>query len=71
MIKGMITEILIYSVSAISALFITGFSVHMFVGGLVSQEAEYQLIIAAACIIVASATAYMAWDVIQNRSGKK
>ena len=68
--KGVLTEILIYSVSAISALFITGFSVHMFVGGLVSQEAEYQLI-AAACIIVASATAYMAWDVIQNRSGKK
>ena len=70
MIKGMVTEILIYSVSAIGALFITGFAVHMFVGGLVSQETEYRLI-AGACLVVASATAYMAWDVIQNRSGKK
>lgn len=68
--KGVLTEILIYSVSAISALFITGFAVHMFIGGLVSQATEYRLI-AAACFIVACATAYMAWDVIQKRSGKQ
>jgi len=66
----MLTEIFFYAVAAISALFITGFAVHMFVGGLVSQQTEYQLI-AAACFIVACATAYMAWDVIQKRSGKK
>jgi len=66
----MLTEIFFYAVAAVSALFITGFAVHMFVGGLVSQQTEYQLI-AAACFIVACATAYMAWDVIQKRSGKK
>jgi hypothetical protein len=66
----MLTEIFFYAVSAISALFITGFAVHMIVGGLVGKETEYQLI-AAACFIVACATAYMAWDVIQKRSGKK
>lgn len=66
----MIVEILIYLVSAISALFITGFAVHMFVGGLVSPETEYQLI-ALACLIVVCVTAYMTWDVIQRRAGKK
>ena len=66
----MIVEILIYLVSAISALFITGFSVHMFVGGLVSLETEYQIIIMA-CVIVACVTGYMTWDVVQRRSGKK
>lgn len=66
----MIAEILIYLVAAISALFITGFTVHMFVGGLVSPEAEYQLIVVA-CLVVACVTAYMTWDVIQRRTGKK
>lgn len=66
----MIVEILIYLVSAISALFITGFAVHMFVGGLVSPEAEYQFI-TIACLIVVCVTAYMTWDVIQRRAGRK
>ena len=66
----MIVEILIYLVAAISALFITGYAVHMFIGGLVGQEAENQFIIVA-CLIVAGVIAYMAWDVIQRRAGKK
>ena len=66
----MIVEILIYLVSAISALFITGFAVHMFVGGLVSLDTEYQLI-TLACLIGVCVTAYMTWDVIQRRAGKK
>lgn len=70
MSKNALTEIMIYSVSLVSTLFITGFAVHMFVGGMVSQETEYR-VIAAACIMVLCATAYMAWDVIQTRSGKK
>ncbi len=70
MIKNMFVEILIYLVSAISALFITGYSVHMFIGGLVSTETEYQ-VITIACIIVVCVTAYMTWDVIQRRAGKK
>jgi hypothetical protein len=66
----MIVEILIYLISAISALFITGYAVHMFIGGLVSTETEYQFIVIA-CLIVACVTAYMTWDVIQRRKGNK
>jgi hypothetical protein len=66
----MIGEILIYAIVAITALFITGYAVHMFIGGMVSPEVEYQFI-ALACLIIAAAIGYMAWDVIQKRSGKK
>jgi hypothetical protein len=66
----MIVEILIFLLAAICGLFITGFAVHMFIGGLVSTEAEYQLI-AIICFMVACAIGYMAWDVIERRSGKK
>ncbi len=66
----MIAEILIYLVAAIGALFISGYAVHMFIGGLVSPETENQLIVIA-CLIVAGIIAYMAWDVIQRRTGRK
>jgi multisubunit Na+/H+ antiporter MnhB subunit len=66
----MIGEILIYAIVAISALFITGYAVHMFIGGLVSPEVEFQLI-TLVCLIIAAAIGYMAWDVFQRRSGKK
>lgn len=66
----MIVEILIFFIAAICGLFITGFAVHMFIGGLVSSEAEYQ-IIALVCFIVACAIGYMTWDVIERRSGRK
>jgi hypothetical protein len=65
-----IGEILMYLVVAISALFITGYAVHMFIGGLVSPESEYQLI-ALACLIIVGVIGYMTWDVIQRRSGRK
>jgi hypothetical protein len=65
-----IGEILMYVVVAISALFITGYAVHMFIGGLVSPESEYQLI-ALACLIIVGVIGYMTWDVIQRRSGRK
>ena len=66
----MIGEILIYVVVAISALFIAGYAVHMFIGGLVSPESEYQ-IIALACAVIVGVIGYMTWDVIQRRSGRK
>lgn len=66
----MIGEIFIYVVVAISALFITGYAVHMFIGGLVSPESEYQ-IIALACVVIVGVIGYMTWDVIQRRSGRK
>ncbi len=63
-------EILIFAIAGIGALFITGYTVHMFVGGLVSADTEQQLIVGV-CAITACAIAYMAWDVIQRRSGRK
>ena len=66
----MISEIIIFLLAAICGLFITGYSVHMFIGGLVSAETE-QLLIAIICLLAASAMAYMAWDVIERRTGKK
>jgi len=67
----MMGEILLYVVVAISALFVCGYSVHMFIGGLVSPQSEYQ-IIALVCILIAGVIGYMAWDVIQRRySGRK
>jgi hypothetical protein len=66
----MIFEILIFTIAGIGALFITGYAVHMFVGGLVSPETEHQLIVIV-CALVACAMAYMVWDVIQRRSGRK
>jgi hypothetical protein len=69
-IENMLVEILIYLVAAVGALLITGYAVHMFIGGLVSPEAEYQLI-AIACLIIVAVIGYMTWDVIQRRSGRK
>jgi len=66
----MIVEILIYIIAAAAALFITGYAMHMFIGGLVSPELEQQIIVVA-CIVVASVMAFMAWDVIQRRKGKR
>lgn len=63
-------EILIYLVIAIGSLLMMSYTVHMFVGGLVSQETEY-ILIAAACIGVSCVIGYMAWDVIQRRKGKR
>jgi membrane protein DedA with SNARE-associated domain len=66
----MLGEILIYVTVAITSLFITGYAVHMFIGGLVSTEVEY-LLIAIVCLIIAMVIGYMAWDVFERRSGRK
>ena len=63
-------EIIIFLVAGIGCLFVMGYTVHMFVGGLVSPESEH-LLIAIACSIVGAIMAYMAWDVVQRRAGKK
>lgn len=63
-------EILIFLVAGIGALIIAGYSVHMVVGGLVSAESEKQIIFIV-CAIVFCAIAYMAWDVVQRRTGRK
>ncbi len=59
-------EIVLYIIAAISSVVVLGYSVHMFVGGLVSPETETQLIIIA-CIVGALVVGIMAWDVIRRR----
>lgn len=63
-------EALIYLLVAISSLFIMGSVVHMLVGGLVSPETEFWLIVLI-CLADVAAISYMAWDVIQRRRGLK
>ena len=59
-------EILIYSIVVIAGLTVFGYSIHMFIGGLVSPETE-TIIITAGCIIAASVMAFMTWDIIKRR----
>lgn len=63
-------EAFIYLVVAISSLFIMGSVMHMLVGGLVSPETEYLLIVLI-CLADLAAIGYMAWDVIKRRRGLK
>jgi len=60
-------ELLIYSVSACASLFILGYVVHIFLGGLVEPETEIIAIIAAICTS-ASAMAWMVRDVLKTRN---
>jgi len=59
-------EIVIYTLAACAGLFIFGYSVHMFIGGLVEPATE-SWIIAAVCLLGAVAIVYMGWDVIRRR----
>lgn len=61
-------ELLIYGLAALAGLTILGYSVHMFIGGLVSQATEYT-VIAIVCVIGAAVVGWMVWDVIQRRRG--
>ncbi len=61
-------EILIYGLAAVAGLTILGYSVHMFIGGLVSRATEYT-VIAVVCAAGAAVLGWMAWDVIQRRRG--
>jgi len=58
-------ELLVYGVSAIASLFIFGYCVHIFVGGMVSEQTELVLIIAVV-LISSAALAYFAWDTIRR-----
>jgi len=59
-------ELFIYTIAAISSLVVLGYSVHIFVGGLVSKETETWLT-AAVCTVGLVVIAYMYWDVINRR----
>lgn len=65
-----IKEIVIFTLVSASSIFILGYSVHMFVGGLISKNNEI-IIITIACIIGLLIVSYMAWDIIKTRSGNR
>ncbi|ALP51727.1 hypothetical protein Tel_00430 [Candidatus Tenderia electrophaga] len=62
-------EILIYGLAAIAAITLFGYSIHMFIGGLVAPETE-TTIIAAGCILAAGGIGILAWDVIKSRRNR-
>lgn len=59
-------EIIIFALVSISALFILGYSVHMFIGGLVNPKTEFWAITITG-ILGVLIIAYMAWDIIKTR----
>lgn len=61
-------ELLLYGLAAVAGLTILGYSVHMFIGGLVSRATEYTVIVVV-CLIGAAVIGWMVWDVIQRRRG--
>jgi len=59
-------EFLVFGISSLAALFIFGYSVHMFVGGLVSKNTEILLIITVV-LVSAVAIGYFLWETFRNR----
>lgn len=58
-------ELLVYGISGAASLFIFGYCVHIFVGGMVSEETEIMLI-AAVVMISAITMGYFIWDAIRR-----
>jgi len=61
-----VKEAIIYAIAGVASLFIFGYAIHMFVGGLVSKETETLLIIGG-CTIAATAMGFMAFDIVKRR----
>jgi len=59
-------EIIILGSVAASSIFILGYSIHMLIGGLVSEETE-QWIIAGAVLVGIATLVFMGWDIIRQR----
>ena len=59
-------ELLVFGISGAASLFIFGYTVHMFVGGLVSENVEIILIIAVVTIS-AGFIGYFIWESLRNR----
>lgn len=63
-----IKEFVLFTIVSLTSLFILGYSIHMFIGGLVSESTE-KIAIIIACFIGLLIISYMAWDIIKMRSG--
>jgi len=59
-------ELLVYGISGIASLFIFGYCVHIFIGGMVSEQTELVSIIAVV-LICAAGMGWLAWDTIKRR----
>lgn len=59
-------EIIVYSIVALSSLIVTSYTVHMFIGGLVSERTE-KIAMVTASSIIAIIIGLMARDVIKRR----
>ena len=59
-------EIIIYSIAAIACLAILAYSIHMFIGGLVSAEME-KIIMTGGTLVGATVIGLMVRDVIRTR----
>lgn len=59
-------EILLFGISGLAGLFIFGYSVHMFVGGLVSERTEFWLI-TIVVLIAAAVMGYFFWDILRRQ----
>jgi len=58
-------EMLVYTVSGLASLFIFGYSVHMFVGGLVSEQTE-TLLITLVVVIAAAIEGWLIRDALRH-----
>ncbi|MDQ6959940.1 MAG: hypothetical protein Q9M27_02835 [Mariprofundaceae bacterium] len=58
--------IIMYAIGAIASLVILGYTVHMFIGGMVSHTVEH-IAIATTVGIGAIAIFWMTWDVLKRR----
>jgi hypothetical protein len=61
-----VKELILYLIAAVSSLTLMGYSVHMFVSGLVTVQTERWLIIGA-CAVGAAVIGLMIWDVLRRR----
>ncbi len=61
-----IKEIIIYGLVGISSLTMLAYTVHMFIGGMVSEQTE-NLVMLGAVLIGAVVLGILAWDVIRRR----
>lgn len=59
-------EIVILVIVGFSSLFVLGYSVHMFIGGLVAPETEKWAIIIA-CSIGVAVLAFLGFDIVKQR----
>lgn len=59
-------EFIVYGISGLASLFIFGYSIHMFVGGLVSEQVEIALI-AMVVLVAAAVEIYLIRDALLHR----